>query len=282
MRSSSRLARAPRVEQHGLSAAPTESASRAQSKQARHAAPSGGTPMESGLRSVLDSRFGHSFENVRVHADAEAEAVTRCFDARAMTCGNDVFFADGQYAPESFDGFRLLAHELTHVVQQDVGSGPEQSPERILSVASDPSEHEAELAANDVAMGGVAAVHAVPSAAIARSEGHDDGPGPWDAVLQTALHAASHVGGWALEHGGGAFGKGFGGPIGVIATAPFEAESDNPAQTRATKEQEKQWEEGWKAQEAAREKEYRDMLSDDRVKRQLEEQDQRPLPIHQR
>ena len=74
-------------------------------------------------RAFFAPRFGRSFEDVRVHADAAASAAASALDARAVTFGTHIAFAEGQYAPGSGAGDRLLAHELTHVVQQSA-AGP--------------------------------------------------------------------------------------------------------------------------------------------------------------
>jgi Domain of unknown function (DUF4157)/L,D-transpeptidase catalytic domain len=78
----------------------------------------GGRPLESALRTLMESRFGHDFSRVSVHTDAEAARSARRLKAQAYTVGSDIYFGGGRYAPESTDGLRLLAHELTHVVQQ--------------------------------------------------------------------------------------------------------------------------------------------------------------------
>ncbi|MCY1279761.1 hypothetical protein D9M68_327620 [compost metagenome] len=77
-----------------------------------------GSRLEPGLRQDMESRFGHDFSQVRVHTGTEAERSTRDLAAQAFTLRNDIVFASGQFAPETTTGRRLLAHELTHVVQQ--------------------------------------------------------------------------------------------------------------------------------------------------------------------
>ncbi|UFZ05152.1 DUF4157 domain-containing protein [Bradyrhizobium ontarionense] len=77
-----------------------------------------GQPLERSARATMEGRFGHSFEGVRIHTDARAAASARAVGARAYTVGHNVVFGDGRYAPASAAGQRLLAHELTHVVQQ--------------------------------------------------------------------------------------------------------------------------------------------------------------------
>jgi hypothetical protein len=77
-----------------------------------------GRPLEPGARRSMEARFGRDFSNVRVHEDARAAATSAAIDAAAFTVGEDVVFAPGRYDPSSDEGRRLLAHELTHVVQQ--------------------------------------------------------------------------------------------------------------------------------------------------------------------
>lgn len=79
---------------------------------------SAGQPMEPVLRQDMEQRFAQDFSRVRVHSGAAAERSARDVSARAYTSGNSIVFADGQYAPETGSGRRLIAHELTHVVQQ--------------------------------------------------------------------------------------------------------------------------------------------------------------------
>jgi hypothetical protein len=80
-----------------------------------------GKPLPDPVRVFFESRFGHDFSRVRVHADAPAAQSARALGARAYTLGQDVVLGGGQYAPETKEGRRLLAHELTHVVQQSSG-----------------------------------------------------------------------------------------------------------------------------------------------------------------
>ncbi len=66
----------------------------------------------------MEPRFGHDFSQVRIHTDERAAETARAVNALAYTVGRDVVFGAGQYAPQTDEGRRLLAHELTHVVQQ--------------------------------------------------------------------------------------------------------------------------------------------------------------------
>ncbi|MGH7230239.1 MAG: DUF4157 domain-containing protein, partial [Nitrospiraceae bacterium] len=84
--------------------------------------------------------FGHDFSRVRLHADASAHATADALAARAFTLGSDVVFASGEYAPHSPAGRYLLAHELTHVVQQ--GAAPRLAPGAYsIRVLSEGGEH---------------------------------------------------------------------------------------------------------------------------------------------
>ena len=77
-----------------------------------------GRPLGSEARAFFEPRLGHDFAKVRVHTDATAAESARAVKARAYTVGQDLVFAPGQYSPDSQEGKRLLAHELTHVTQQ--------------------------------------------------------------------------------------------------------------------------------------------------------------------
>lgn len=83
-----------------------------------HALASTGSPMEPALRKDMEGRFGHDFSRVRVHADASAAQSASELGAQAYAAGSDVVFAAGRFAPGTHEGRRLIAHELTHVVQQ--------------------------------------------------------------------------------------------------------------------------------------------------------------------
>jgi hypothetical protein len=81
-----------------------------------------GRPLDSATRGFMESRFGHDFNRVRVHTDAKAAESARAVNALAYTVGHDVVFGAGQYVPGTSEGRRLVAHELTHVVQQATAS----------------------------------------------------------------------------------------------------------------------------------------------------------------
>jgi hypothetical protein len=83
---------------------------------------SSGQPLDTSTRASMESRFGHDFRQVQVHTDARAAESANALSAHAYTVGQHIAFGAGQYRPQQTEGQRLLAHELTHVVQQS-GSG---------------------------------------------------------------------------------------------------------------------------------------------------------------
>lgn len=78
-----------------------------------------GRPLNPETKTLYGPRYGYDFSQVRVHVDDRSSKIAREINARAFTVGNDVVFGAGQYSPETTQGNRLLAHELTHVVQQN-------------------------------------------------------------------------------------------------------------------------------------------------------------------
>jgi hypothetical protein len=111
-----------------------------------------GDPLPKDSREDMERQLGRDLTAVRVHTDADAAALCARVGARAFTVGNDIFFAPGELAPETEAGRNLLAHELTHVVQQ--GAGVRRLHRRIdpaPSPAHDPSTP-SEQAMNDLAV----------------------------------------------------------------------------------------------------------------------------------
>jgi hypothetical protein len=80
-----------------------------------------GQPMSESARASFEPQFGVDFSDVRIHTGSEANRLSQQLGAKAFTTGGDVFFREGAYQPDSESGKRLLAHELTHVVQQRGG-----------------------------------------------------------------------------------------------------------------------------------------------------------------
>jgi hypothetical protein len=81
-----------------------------------------GQAMDDNTRGNMESAFGADFSNVRVHTDKQSGNLNNAVQAKAFTTGQDIFFNQGQYNPGSSSGQELLAHELTHVVQQNGAS----------------------------------------------------------------------------------------------------------------------------------------------------------------
>ncbi len=84
-----------------------------------HSLRGGGKPLPSSERAFFEPRFGHDFSQVRVHTDRDAAETAAAVNAKAFTVGHNVAFGSGQYAPQTTEGRRLLAHELMHFVQQN-------------------------------------------------------------------------------------------------------------------------------------------------------------------
>ncbi|MCX6629082.1 MAG: DUF4157 domain-containing protein [Candidatus Solibacter sp.] len=121
------------------------------------------------MSSFMEAQFGHDFSRVRVHTDGPAAESARAVDALAYTAGCDVVFESGRYEPGTADGRRLLAHELTHVVQQSLGVHLKNG----IGEPDDPYEQQADQVAEHAAQGdSVAAAildRRIPAAASALS-----------------------------------------------------------------------------------------------------------------
>lgn len=106
-----------------------------------------GQPLDPLTRDRMESKFGHDFSRVRIHEDHQASESARAVDALAYTVGNNVVFGAGLFQPASSEGRQLLAHELTHVVQQ--GAGLRAMPANVSAIDPDPAaEAEANRNAN--------------------------------------------------------------------------------------------------------------------------------------
>jgi hypothetical protein len=107
-----------------------------------------GQSLDIHTRAFMEPRFQHEFGDVRVHTDAKAAESARAVNALAYTVGRDIVFGEGQYLPHTVSGQKLLAHELTHVVQQ----GNRTAIQRQTSVAppDDPAELEAQRIASRI------------------------------------------------------------------------------------------------------------------------------------
>ena len=108
----------------------TASFTSAQTESAIKNKTSGGQSLPAETRSFMEPRFGKDFSSVRIHHDQGAGQMNEQLNAKAFTYQNHIFFGAGQYQPQSPQGKQLLAHELTHVVQQGAANGPAQNAER--------------------------------------------------------------------------------------------------------------------------------------------------------
>lgn len=120
-----------------------------------------GRPLDVEGRAFFEPRFAHDFSQVRVHTGSRATESARAVGAQAYTVGSDVVFREGKYAPQTAEGKQLLAHELTHVVQQASALLFSKG----ISSPSDASEREADRVASNVATGLTASVKPIAGAA---------------------------------------------------------------------------------------------------------------------
>jgi hypothetical protein len=84
---------------------------------------SGSSLLDANTKELMEAKFGYDLSNVRIHTDAAAAKSAESVNALAYTVGNDIVFGQGQYHPNTIEGRRLLAHELTHVLQQSSAHG---------------------------------------------------------------------------------------------------------------------------------------------------------------
>lgn len=138
----------------------------------------GGSPLNTEVRADMEGRLGHDFSDVRVHTDSAAHASAKSVNAQAYTVGSNIVFQRDKYDPSSDSGKHMLAHELTHVVQQR--SGPVEGTDTGGGVkVSDPSDRfEREAVANaDRAM-------SAPAAPVQRCEDHGTHADHGEAAVQ--------------------------------------------------------------------------------------------------
>jgi Domain of unknown function (DUF4157) len=162
-----------------------------------------GQTLDPTLRATLEPQFGHSFADVRVFSDAQADRMARDVNARAFTVGQDMFFRDGEYNPESAQGRHLLAHELTHTIQQQGAHLGEN-----FEIAASDSKWESEAQIAGQAVLGVPSVSPISisqstAAQVSRwpwdDEKPEKKPGLLDSIGDVASSAAQAVGGAAVS-----------------------------------------------------------------------------------
>ena len=118
----------------------------------------GGQSLDGNVQRELGQQMGADFSGVSVHATPEADDLNKRLGARAFTTGQDIFFRQGEYSPGSQSGKELLAHELTHVVQQREGVSGSPAAKMAVNPPDDAYEQEADQVAKQVT--GPAAVQA--------------------------------------------------------------------------------------------------------------------------
>ena len=125
----------------------------AQPKLVHDALYSTSQPLDAATRAFMEPRFGHNFSQVRVHANAQAAESAQAVNALAFTVGQDVVFNAGMYRPDTAVGRQLLAHELTHTIQQASVGSALGTPGLAMMHAESQPEREADAAASNVGMG---------------------------------------------------------------------------------------------------------------------------------
>lgn len=135
---------------------------------------SGGRPLENNVRAAMEPRFGHDFSRVRVHTDTRASESARSVNAVAYAVDEHIVFQSGHYDPSSVSGRSLLAHELTHVVQNR-RSGSSDNRASGVSRPDDPAEREASAVTQQVMGGESAQVSQSSQAAVHRVSAEDVG-----------------------------------------------------------------------------------------------------------
>ena len=128
----------------------------------------GGQPLPTSVRAFFEPRFDADFSQVRLHTNSAAAEAARAIQAKAFTAGQDVAFAAGEYVPDSAVGRKLLAHELTHTLQQKNGASLQSA--ELISQRDDPAEREADAMADTLVQHGapVAVVQGQPVPAVQR------------------------------------------------------------------------------------------------------------------
>jgi hypothetical protein len=110
-----------------------------------------GQPLNSALEEQTSRACNVDFSSVRVHTSQKSDALSRQLNATAFTTGQDIFFRDGAYQPHTTEGQELIAHELTHVVQQASGAvGGDSSGKLTVNPPDDKYEREADAVAKAV------------------------------------------------------------------------------------------------------------------------------------
>ncbi|MEH2399277.1 eCIS core domain-containing protein [Nostoc sp.] len=141
----------------------------------------GGQPMADNIRHPMEVAFSTDFSGVKVHTDSQSDQLNRSIQARAFTTGQDVFFRQGEYNPGSRGGQELLAHELTHVVQQNGGAVQRSSLNSLQQSSASASN------------GGIALVQRASLNSIERLSWDETGKEMWSANPSDPSPIAQHI-----------------------------------------------------------------------------------------
>ncbi|MEH1867450.1 MAG: DUF4157 domain-containing protein [Nostoc sp.] len=127
-----------------------------------------GHPLDEGTRSFMESRFGQDFGDVQVHTDSSAAEAAKQIEAQAFTTERNIYFGRGYYQPQSHEGQKLIAHELTHTVQQRNNVTSLQN--KAISSSNDAAEREAEAMSESLTSQMIAPVATLTNAVLQRQE----------------------------------------------------------------------------------------------------------------
>ncbi len=134
----------------------------------------GGQPLSEQTQQQMGQSMGYDFSDVQVHTSSEADTLNQDLEARAFTTGNDIFFKQGEYNPNSSEGQQLLAHELTHVVQQNSGAVSGGGSGMTVTDPNDRYEQEADAVAQQVIHQDTTDIQTQADGAVQRDEMEDD------------------------------------------------------------------------------------------------------------
>jgi hypothetical protein len=117
----------------------------------------GGQPLDTSFQRQASEATGQDLDGVRVHSSPEADDLSHQLSAKAFTTGQDIFFREGAYDPHSSGGRQLIAHELTHVVQQSSGAVGDSAGQMRVNPPDDAFERQADAVATAVGREGTSA-----------------------------------------------------------------------------------------------------------------------------
>jgi hypothetical protein len=152
----------------------------------------GGSPLDSVTRAEMEGRLGHDFGDVRVHTGAAAHESAKSVNAQAYTVGSDIVFQQDAYDPGSAAGQHMLAHELTHVVQQRSGpvDGTDNGGGVRVSDPGDRFEREAAASADQAMSAPTVATPAIPAGSAASVQREAEAEEEEEPAAQTFVQRA--------------------------------------------------------------------------------------------